>query len=230
MNVSTLDVKYFPEDIMLRHVQRGQLEEIIHAVFQHHAMQLLFLRHINQRPNLLHIHGGRNLYCHVFTVFHRVNSHRRVMQPIRGDIHQVNIIPFAKLLPCVFTSRIPRRLRQSGTSQYPLRLIHPFRNDITESHDFCTRYMRETFHRTGTAHAQSYESYAYYFHLRDSQSQHAFLAGGTLGSFYYDGPVFPLPISAVLIGLPGSLCRACTHHDAKSQQQGLKSLHTSILI
>ena len=47
--------------------------------------------------------------------------------------------------------------------------------------------MRETFHRTGTAHAQSYESYAYYFHLRDSQSQHAFLAGGTLGSFYYDG-------------------------------------------
>ena len=79
MNISPFHVQDFTKHTLLCHIQRRQFEEIIHAILQHHAMQLFLLCHINQRPNFLHVHGGRHLDRHVLPMFHGIQRHRGMM-------------------------------------------------------------------------------------------------------------------------------------------------------
>ncbi len=54
---------------------------------------------VYERPDFFKRIGGRDFYCHMLAVFHRIESYRRVGKPVRTYIYKVYFIAFAKLFP-----------------------------------------------------------------------------------------------------------------------------------
>ena len=101
MYVCSLYVRYLSEYTLLCHIQCGQCKWIVATVFKHHTVLPCLLGCIYQLPAFFYGHGCRNFDGYVFTVFHSINCHGSMCQPIGTDKHQVNIIPFTHLFPSI---------------------------------------------------------------------------------------------------------------------------------
>lgn len=88
MNIRAFYMQNFTKDPLLRHIQRSQFKEIVHAVFKLHAMFAGSFGRVDQVPDLLHRHGSRHFYCHMLAVLHRVYAHFRMVFPISRNVHQ----------------------------------------------------------------------------------------------------------------------------------------------
>ena len=85
--IGPLGMDDLAEKPLLSHVQGRELEEIIDAVLQHHAMQTLAFRHIDEGPDFVEGRGRRYLYRHVLAMLHCIESHGRMSLPVRSDVH-----------------------------------------------------------------------------------------------------------------------------------------------
>ncbi len=102
MDVGTFDMKHFSEYALLCHIQGCQFKEVIHAVFQLHAVFAGSFRSVDKFPDFVERHSRRDFYGHMLSMFHCIDSHFSMVLPVGYDIYEVDIIPFAQLFPCVF--------------------------------------------------------------------------------------------------------------------------------
>ena len=85
VDVGPLGLEQLAEEPVLRHVERRELEEVIDAVLEHHAVALPLLGRVDQLPALLERRGGRHLDGHMLALLHGVDRHRDGEPPLRKN-------------------------------------------------------------------------------------------------------------------------------------------------
>ena len=86
-----------------RHVDREHFEEVVTAVFQHHAMLLCSFGRFHQLPTFIDRLRRRYFRHCVFAVFHGIYRYWCVQIPMGADVYQINIVAFAHFFPVIFT-------------------------------------------------------------------------------------------------------------------------------
>ncbi len=94
------------EQAVLCHVESVHFKEVVHAVFQHHAMLAGFLGSVDQVPDLFQSHGCGNFNGHVLAFFHGIDAHWRMVFPVSHHIYQIKIVTIHKLFPGIFRAVI----------------------------------------------------------------------------------------------------------------------------
>ena len=112
----------FAEKSLLCHAERIHFEEVITAVFEHHAVLSRRFRQVDECPNLAHVHRRRHFYGHMFAVVHGELSRREVMIPVGCDENQVDIIALARLFVAL-GSAINGRRREACLAQSLVGLV-----------------------------------------------------------------------------------------------------------
>ena len=170
MQISSLGTDDISEDAVLGHVQRGQFEEIVAAVFQDDAMAARLFAQVHQIPALLQVQGRRHLDGHVLAMFQSIACHGIVVQPVGGDIYQVDVIAFAQLF-IAFCARIDFRTGHTCTLQIALTSFCPHSLIVAQCHDLRAGDMRKAFHRTRATHAQAHKADAHHLQTRCGQTK-----------------------------------------------------------
>ena len=70
----------------------------------------------------------------MMAVFHGAEGDRNVVQPVRRDVHQVDIVPPANFFVC-FGTDIGVGLRQSCLLEDPVAIVDPFLSFVTDRDD-----------------------------------------------------------------------------------------------
>ena len=96
----------------------------------------------------------------MLSAFHRINCHIHVSLPVRTDVHEVNVVPLAELLPAIL-SRVLGSGRFAPPGKNLLRLGDSVSLQVTESHDLGTVNISKTSDRIRSPHSQTYESGAH---------------------------------------------------------------------
>src|SRR5262245_6615824 len=104
MNVCAFCMNNLPEVSLPYHVQRHQLEEIVAAVLEDHAMLFCFFGCFHQLPALFDSDSSGNLRCRVLSVFHSINGHWSMKLPRCSDVDQIDILPVAHFFPFFLTA------------------------------------------------------------------------------------------------------------------------------
>ena len=192
VDISAFDVKNFTEQTLLCHIQRGQLEKVVHTVLQLYTVFTGLFCRIDQCPDFIKRHGSRHFDSYMFAVLHRIDTHFGMMFPVCYDINNVDIVPFTQLLPGILRVRIGSSFRQVGVGERLLCSFHQFGTQITKGIDLNTGNMRPAFNGADSAHTQTDESNANCFHFRDSQPYHILLSGRPFRSFHFNRSInFP---------------------------------------
>ena len=189
MAIGSLHVDDLAKESLLRHVQRVQLEKVVAAVFENHAVQSLLLRHVDELPDFVHIHGRGHLDGHVLAVFHRLASHEEVVDPVGGDIDHVDVCALAEFLVAVF-ARIDFGRWHRSLLQVFLAGFGSLGFVVAESLDFDARDVGPALHGTRSAHTQSDEGHAHHVHLRRHHAEGCLLSGGHGRHFGHDRAVY----------------------------------------
>ena len=108
---------------------------------------------IDQFPALLHGNSRRHLHGHVFALFHGINRHGRMAQPVGADIDQIDVGPFAKPFPAL-RAHIFRSFGSRFLPEHGLAACEVLRLQIAKGHDFHAVEVHEPFDGTDAAHAQ----------------------------------------------------------------------------
>ena len=192
VDIRTFDMENVPEQSLPGHVERRQLEEVVNAVFEHHAVPLRLLGGVHQLPALFERRGGGNFDSDVLAVLHGVNGHRDVQLPRGHDVHQVDVVTLAKLFPALLAA-VRSRLGKSAAHENRLRAVHALGIKVAQGFDLDAVEVREAFHGPGTAHTQPDEAHTDRLHRRGFESQHRFLARFARGRIEDDHAVDRLP-------------------------------------
>ncbi len=176
-------MKYLSEKTVPGHVQRRQLEKVVNAVLQHHAVFTRTLGRVHNLPYLFQRHGCRNFTSNVLALFHRIKHHLGMVLPVRHDVYQVDVVPLAQFLPCICAPTVGGRQRKTRLIQYLLGPFDPIGMFVAQGNDLYARNVGETFHSTRTTHAQPDEAHTNRVQLRRSQTQNMRLTRRTLGYF-----------------------------------------------
>src|SRR3546814_859355 len=160
MEIGTLSMDNFTEISLAGHVQCQQFKEIITAVLQHHAMLAGLFRCFHQLPAIFQ-RGGNGYFANgMLIVFHGIYRHGYVPVPWRTNIDQVNIIPFAYLLPGKGATRIGIR-PMIAAFQGLLYFFDAIRTNITQRFDLYSLDMTHPDNSSGASLAQTNKSDPY---------------------------------------------------------------------
>ena len=118
---------------MLGHVQGRHLEEIITAVLKHHAVAPGPFAGIHQLPAFIYGHGSRNLDGGMVAMFKGIDSDRSMVEPVRGDIYKVDILPVTQFL-VGFLAKIVVSGRHASPLEYILTDVQTVLFQVAESH------------------------------------------------------------------------------------------------
>ena len=186
VQIGALHVQHLPEKTLLGHVQHGDLEKVVDAVLQHHAVLAGAFAGVDEQPYLVQRHGGGHLDSHVLAVFHGIDGQRHMVHPVGGDVDKVDVVAVAHRLVGLGAATVARRTRTAEFLQQLLALLHTFGLHIAQSLDIRALDLREALHRIGTAHAQSDEAHAHRLHRRGGQLQHVLLPRRPFRDFRLD--------------------------------------------
>ena len=227
MAIGTLYVDDLAKESFLCHIQRVQLEEVIAAVLQNHAMQALLFRQVDELPDFIHIHSRRNLDSHVLTVFQRFLCYEEMVNPVGSDIYHIDVRPLAEFLVAVLAI-IDVGGRHGSLLQIAVAVLGALFLMVAECHDLNTGDVSPTLYGTRSAHTQSHECHAHHVHLRSHQSQSGLLTCRHGGNIGLDGSVnhFVWPVEFPGLGL---LCPS-VHRQHESgchhEQKQILSFHS----
>ncbi len=169
MTIGTLHIEHLAEHSVLRHIEAVELEEVITAVLKHHTVQAGLLAEVDERPYLAQVHGRRHLDGHVLAMLHGILGHNKVVEPVGGDIHQVDVLALAQLLVSVLTVIYICRGHGCG-AQNGVAGVSALALMVAEGHHLGAVDMGKAAHGVGTAHAQSYKSHAHHLELGCGES------------------------------------------------------------
>src|SRR5690554_361575 len=120
VDIGTLGIEDLSKYSLLGHVECGQFKEVVHAVFELHAVLLGAFGRIDDVPDLLQRHGGGNFAGSVLPLLHGIDQHRGVMYPVGRDIYQIDILPLAEFLPGLFAAAVCCGAGKTGLLEYLL--------------------------------------------------------------------------------------------------------------
>ena len=158
MDVGAFAMDEFAEHALLGHVEGGQLEEVVAAVLEHHAVALGLFGHVDELPAFFNGGGSRHFEGHVFAMLHGVGGHHDMGLPVGADVDEVDVIALAELAPAV-AARIG-----SGTWQFfcfkdlGLNGFYAVGLNVTEGHDGHAVNVGHAVDGIGTAHAEADEA------------------------------------------------------------------------
>ena len=167
---------HISEQALLCHIERCHFEEIVTAIFQHHAMAASLFGRIYQIPALSYGHCRRYFHGDMFSLFHGIDSHRSMRVPIGANVDQIYVVPSAHLFPDVLTY-INIGGRKFVRSKYFIRFVYIRRIQITQSDNFGIGQIDIPFDRTFTSGTQSDKTDSHRIQRLASQLQNTFLSG-----------------------------------------------------
>ena len=170
VNVGALDMEDLAEEPVLGHVERRELEEVIDAVLEHHAVALVLLGGVHQLPALVERLGRRHLHGNMLAVLHGIDGHRNVLEPRRGNVDQVDVVALAELLPALLAA-VRRGGRQPVFREDLLRLLHPVGIEVAKGLDRNAVQVGETLHGARAAHAQADKAHTHGIHRCGPQTE-----------------------------------------------------------
>ena len=188
VDIRSLDMEDVAEQPLFGHVERRELEEVVDAVFEHHAVAPGLLGGIHQLPAFVERRGGGNLHGDVFALLHGVDGHRDVLLPWSDDVHEIDVVAFAELFPALLTA-VSRGFGQSAAHEDRLRAVDPLGVEVAEGFDLDAVEVGEALHGARTAHAQPDEAHADGLHRSRLESQHRLLARFAGRGIEHDHPV-----------------------------------------
>ena len=148
------------EETLLCHVEGGQLKEVVHAVFQHHAMFLCAFSRIDQCPNLIHVGCCGYFNGHMLSMVHGIKCYWHMMNPVGCDVDDVDVLAFAHLLVCIYTATVGHSSMSSMFIKLLLAKLYAVSLYVTKSHDVRSRNLAPSFYGTNPAHSQPNKAHA----------------------------------------------------------------------
>ncbi len=123
------------EQTLAGHVQHHQLNTVVAAVFEHDAVLAGRFGGFHQLPAFLHSDGGGHLSEGVFTVLHRLDAHRDVPFPRRGDVDGVEVRLRAEAFEVEFTLGVASGARLAGLFDGVLDTFDEAWDDVANGFD-----------------------------------------------------------------------------------------------
>ena len=188
MDICALGVQDFAEEALLRHIEGIHFEEVIHAVFEHHAVTARALRGIDEVPDFVEGHCSRHLDSHMLAMLHGIEGHGGMGLPVGGDVDQVDIVAFYELAPYRVVTGIYVGPGSACGLEVSLYATHVGSVDVAQGHDLGAGYVCEAVHGTRSAHAQADKAHAHGVERFGGIGHHVFLAGRTGRYFCCDRP------------------------------------------
>ena len=219
MDVGSLGTEYFTEESLLCHVERGELEEVIHAVLEHHAVTLCALCGIDYIPGFLETGDSWHFAGDVLSLLHGIDHHRSVTSPVGSDVDEVDVGAVAELLPCLFAPRVSRCLGETSLLEDSLALLYALWMEVADSLNLYTIEVSKAFDGTWTTHTQSDEAHTYDGHWGKTQTEDILLTSRTLGNSGLDEITL---LGLLALRLPLGI--DCSQREERSQKQGGYSL------
>ena len=218
--IGTLCVDDLTEETLLCHVERVQLEEVVAAVLQNHAVQALLLGEVDELPDFVHVHGRRHLDGHVLTVLQCLLGHQEVVYPVGGDVDHVDVGALAEFLIAILAI-VDVSWRHGSLLQVAVATLGAFLHMVAERLDFDAGNVGPALHGARSAHAQTDECHAHHVHLRCHQSQCGLLSGRHGRHIRHDGSVHNFVGPVEFSGL-GLLCPCVQRQQKRCCQQKQK--------
>ena len=175
MAVRSLHMDDFTEHALLDHVQAGQLEEIVAAVFQHHAVLAGTLGRVHQGPAFRDGRRSGHLDGDMLPMLHRIDRDRGMKLPGNGQVNQVDVIPLAELLVAFLTAVFIQGAGGADPFQDLLGLFHAVRIQVAEGHDGRIFHIGQATDGAGAAVAETDEADPDVFDRLRGEAQHALL-------------------------------------------------------
>ena len=122
----------------------------------------------------------------MFPVLHGIFGYLGMHFPVSGNIHEINVIPVAKLHPGTFGAIIFRSFRPAEPFEDSGCPFHPVLLHIAQGHYLRAVYLAHPFHCSGTAHSESDEAYPHRIKRRGGIKEHVSLSGRTFRHFSSD--------------------------------------------
>ena len=217
--ICTLGMDDLAEETLLGHIEARELEEVIDAVLEHHAVAARTLRGVDQLPALGHAHGGGNLHGYVLAVLHGIYCDGHMVHPVGRNIYKVYIVTLAKLLVCLI-AYIALGLGEACTLEDSLALVDIRLLKVAKSLDLDALQMRETLHGTRAAHAEADKADTYDRDGVGCKSEHRLLTGGTCRFVEDDHTVLErIVFSHNGTGCPAASRQYGTSHKCASDKQ-----------
>ena len=187
MVVGTFHVRDVPKEALLRHIQGGDFKEVVDAVFQHHAVLAGTFGSVHHLPDIIQREGGRDFAGNVFALLHGIEHDGRVVHPVCGYVHQVDVRSFAHLFPGILASIISGGLRHSGPLQHALATVRAGLVQVAEGNDADPLLIGEAADGFRATCPQADKADSYGVNGRTGQSDDIALAGRTFGGRDADG-------------------------------------------
>ena len=180
MDVSTLSAEDITEEALLSHVERGELEEVIDAVLEHHAVTLRALSRVDDIPSFLEGRHSWYFTSDVLALLHGIDHHRSVTCPVGSDVDQVDVGAVAELLPCFFATAVSSSFGEASLLEDGLALLDTVGMKVTESFDLYALDLGEALDGTRATHTQPDEAHANDGHRSMTESEYISLPSGAL--------------------------------------------------
>ena len=126
-----------------------------------------------------------------------------MLVPWGADIHEIDVVPLAKLFPAVFPE-ILRRLRLPGFRQYLLRFLHTVFLQVAKRHSTGSVNVDETGNRTRASHTKSNETDSHRIHRISRKLQHILLTGSWFRLIEHNDAILDLVILPCLTAVPAA--------------------------
>jgi hypothetical protein len=184
--VGAFDVDHLAEQTLLDHIQAGQLEEVVAAVLEHHAMLAGTLGSIDKIPALLDRGSGRDFDGGVFAVFHRIDCDRGVELPGNCEVDEIDIRELAELLVALLAGKLILRAGSAELLEDTLSPLDALGIEVAKGNDSRILKIRETPHGTGSTVAQADKAHADVLDRFGRETEHRLLVRRTVGSIVND--------------------------------------------
>ena len=180
VDVSTLSAEDITEEALLSHVERGELEEVIHAVLEHHAVTLCALSRVDDVPSFLEGRHSWYFTSDVLALLHGIDHHRGVTCPVGSDVDQVNVRAVTELLPCIFATAVGSSFGEACLLEDGLALLDTVGVKVTERLDLYALDLGEALDGTRATHTKPDEADANDGHRSMTESEYISLPSGAL--------------------------------------------------
>ena len=180
VDVGTLGAEDITEEALLSHVECGELEEVIDAVLEHHAVTLRALSRVDDVPSFLEGRHSWYFTSDVLALLHGIDHHRSVTCPVGSDVDQVDVGAVAELLPCLFATAVSSCFGEACLLEDSLALLDTVGVKVTERLDLYALDLGEALDGTRTTHTQPDEAHANDRHRSMTESEYISLPSGAL--------------------------------------------------
>ncbi len=130
MKVAALGMKNLAEDPLPHHVVDHHFHAVVVAVLHEHAVLVVLLGRLDDRPAILHGHRRRDFGGRVLPVFHRRQHDRHVKLPGRRVEDEIEVFAFAEALEVARPAGVDRGRRLAGVGDGLGRPVGAFRPDV----------------------------------------------------------------------------------------------------